>query len=234
VLSASPDYMPGAARDVSARLGDEHCIGLRLRTNPRMRWVWRKLVSEGRKRELSNSKDFEDRLDSLPDLYRMEAWDAPTCGVSLAHRACAAFFLATAIIFAVRNQAVTESKVARELKRWRDGAALCREALHAPHRASVDRALSDALSASAAYFEGWAKVLTNANMNSTYLIERASGEERDDIRAQVRHVATVTREIFGSFMYGTVATAASTATGFPISPKDVENWCHDDLSLPSH
>jgi hypothetical protein len=35
-------------------------------------------------------------------------------------------------------------------------------------------------------------------------------------------------------MYGTVATTASVAKGSSITWKNVENWCNDDLTLPSH
>jgi hypothetical protein len=233
-MTVAPDVVPNIVRDVNAFFyGGEHTIGRPLCTDSRMGQVWETLMMEARNRELANPKEFKDRLDSLRDIYRIETWHAPTGGVSLADQACASFFLATSIIFGVGNHAVTESRIQKELKRLRDGAALCREALHSPHRAASDPELAAALAASAAYFEEWAKVLSNANMNSPYLVERATGD-RDDTRVQVRHVATVTREIFGSFMYGTVATTASVAKGSSITWKNVENWCNDDLTLPSH
>ena len=168
----------------------------------------------------------------------METWSAPTDGVSLADRARAAFFLATASIFAVRNRAVKLKDIAEEVERWRIGAALCREAIHSREwGAAMDRALVDALSASAAYLEELAKFIETATRDSPYVIGRGSrnrapggSEDKpgdDAIRGQVRALAKATEEIFGSFLYGTVATAASIATGASITQKSVENWCGD-------
>ncbi len=231
-MSTPPDYIPRAVREVSARFGDDHPIGLLLRTEPRMRRVWQTLASEGRKRELGNQKDFEDHLDSLPNRYRMETWGAPTDGISLADRACGAFFIAIATIFTVRNRAVTKNDIADEAKRWRTGAALCREAIHSPQwGAPTDRATVDALSLSAAYFDELANFIETATRGSPYVIGRDSHNRApggdDAIRGQVRALAKVTEEILGSFLYGTVAIAASVATGESISPKSVENWCSD-------
>jgi hypothetical protein len=232
-MAVASSVAPNAVRDVNARFfGGEHYIGRLLCSDPRMEQVWKTLMKEGDAREKTSPKEFKDRLDSLRDIYRMEKWDTPTDGVLLPDQACASFFLATSIIIGVGNHAIKESNIQKELTRCQDAATLCREALCFPHRAANDPDLAAALSLSAAYFEEWAKILKNSNMNSPYLVERATGGS-DDIRAQVRHVATVTREMFGSFMYRTVATAASVATGSAISWKQVANWCDDDLTLLS-
>jgi hypothetical protein len=234
-LKSALVLMPEVIREVSSRLGDEHCIGVLLRTDPRMRRVWQTLANEGRKRELSDPKGFRDRLDSLSERFLMETWGTPTHEVCLADRACASFFLATAIVFAIGNRTVREYDIRAEVQRWRAGAALCRGALQSPHRARVDPALQDALSAAAAYFEEWAELVEGANVNSPYRIGRASRERApggkkdvpgdDHIRGQVREVAAVTEKIFGSFLYRTVATAATVATGSLISAGNVERWC---------
>jgi hypothetical protein len=221
---ATHDGPPDAVRIANAHFyGGENCIGRRLLEDPNMGQVWQTLMREGRGHI---PKDFEDRLNSLHRDYRMETWvetwDAPMCDV-LAERACASFFLATAITFSRKNPAVAESKLKSEVKRWRDGAALCREALEEIDVARGDPKTAQGLETSAAYFEKWAEVLTNSNMNSPYLVKRKS-RGRDHIRGQVRDVAAVTRKIYGSFMCGTVATTASAATGLDISLKDVEDW----------
>ena len=226
--------VPDVVRDVNARFYEgNHYIAQRLCAESSMGEVWKTLGMEGRNRELAGPKKFKDRLDSLLGVYRMETWGAATDQISLADQACASFFLAASIIFGVGNHAVKESDVQKELKRYQDAVTLCSESLCSPHRATNDPDLAAALSASAAYFQEWIKIISNANMNSPYLVERAT-QGHNDVRAQVRHVATVTREIFGSFMYGTVATTASVAKGLLITTKSVENWCNHDLTLPSH
>lgn len=214
----SADYLPGAVRQLNAHFFDgAHFIGVRLLEDPNMGQVWQTLMREGRRR---NPKDFEDRLNSLHCDYRMEhwvkTWDPPTRDV-LAERACASFFLATAIIFSRKNPAVTKSHLKSEVKRWGDGAALCRQALD---MARGDPKIAQALETSGAYFEEWAKALSTANMNSPYLVKRAS-RGRDHIRVLVRDIAVVTQKIYGSSMYRTVATAASAVD---ISWKEVEDW----------
>ena len=109
----------------------------------------------------------------------MEKWGTPTTGVSLTDQACASFFLSASIIFGVGNRAIKERDIQKELKPCQDAATLCREALFFPHRSANDPDLAGALSASATYFEEWIKIITNANMNSPYLVERATGDHDD-------------------------------------------------------
>ncbi len=264
-MRVPPSWVPRAVRDVSVRVVGEHDLRRRLLTDPRMEQVWRTLAIEGRKCErerkleiertskLNNLRWYEeeDPFAFLPEDYRMETWDAPTrrspvapfdpeyqsSEVSFTDRLCAAFFLATTIIFTVKNRTVRKYDIEREVRRWRAGASLCREALYSPHRAPIDPALHKALSASGAYFEKWAKFIETTSLNSPYLIERGSRNRApggssntfgdDAIRGQVRALAEATRQIFGTILYGTVARAASVATGESISPKSVQNWCGD-------
>ena len=217
---ATHDGVPDAVRIANAHFfGGENCVGRRLIEDPNMGQVWQTLMLEGRGR---NPEDFEDRLNSLHRDYRMETW-VETWAVrkcDLAERGCASFFLATAIIFSRKNSAVTKSKLDAELNRWQFGAVLCREALD---MARCDQKIAHALETSAAYFEEWAKELSTANMNSPYLVKRAS-RARDHIRGLVRDVAVVAKKIYGSSMYGTVATAASAAACSDISLETVEDW----------
>jgi hypothetical protein len=227
--------MPEAVLSVSASLGSEHCVGALLTKDSRMQQVWKTLTDEGRKCEARDKEGFKLRLNSLLDRYRMEKWGQSIDGVSLTDRACASFFLATATVFAIGNPIVRARDIEKEVQRWRTGANLCREALQSPHRAIVVPQLAKALSESAAYFESWAALIETANANSPYHVRKvevsrtpgsnSNREGNKNIRGQVCDVALTTREIFGSFLYGTVATAASVATGSPISAKRVENWC---------
>ena len=172
-MTAAPEGMPDAVRDVHARFFEgTHYIGALLFSDPRMRQVWQTLIAEGRKRETKDPKDLKARLSSLHPSYRMETWDASTAGVSDSERASASFFLAAAIIFARENATIKEQDIKQEAERWRAGAALCREAIYSPHRARVDPALADALRTLAAYFEEWAKFIQTASAGSPYLIGR--------------------------------------------------------------
>ena len=234
-MSDAPECMPEAVSRASASLGNEHCVGAVLSKDSRMQRVWKTLTAEGHKCEDRDMEEFKLRLNSLPDHYRLEKWGQSIDGVSLTERACASFFLATAIVFAVGNQIVRAQDIEQEVQRWRTGAELCREALQSPHRAAVDPQLARALSESAAYFGSWAVLIETANADSPYHVKkveitRTPGSKGNkpgnkNIRAQVCDVALTTRGIFGSFLYGTVATAASVATGLPIAAKSVENWC---------
>jgi hypothetical protein len=167
-----------------------------------------------------------DEVDRADALYRRKRRDA-----YLANSAGASFFLATAIIFTLRNRTVKEYDIEQEAWRWQTGAALCREALSSPHRATVDPALAAALSMSADYFDGHATSIGTGATASYYVIKRnsrlrAPGED-ENIRGQVREVAAVTKKIFGRALYGTVATAASVATDLKISGNNAEKWCAD-------
>jgi hypothetical protein len=175
----APNGPPDAVRDVNTHFyGGEHYIGQRLLTDSRMGQVWKTLMKEGCARELANPEEFNDRLDSLPVDYRMKNWGAAADELSLAEQACASFFLATSIIFAVGNHAINDRDVRKELKRYQEAAKLCREALYFPHRAANDPGLAAHLAASAAYFEEREKFISNANMNSPYIVERARGPRR--------------------------------------------------------
>ncbi len=189
--------------------------------------VWKTLNTEGRRRAIEEIQPEIDRKDRL---YRRD-WRVSY----LADSACASFFLATAIIFTIRNATVREHDLELEVSRWRDGAKLCREALSSPHRATVEPDLAAALKMSADYFEGWAKFIELTSAGSPYLIkrnahERAPGGRKgtggnENVRGQVRELAEATEQIFGTFLYGTVARAASVATGLKISSENVEKWC---------
>ena len=104
-MSAARDYLPNAIRELNACFcGGENTIGQRLCTDHRMQQVWKTLTTEGT-REAEDREKFERRLNSLPKRYRQETWDPDQSmyGVSLTDRACASFFLATAIVFQCRK-----------------------------------------------------------------------------------------------------------------------------------
>ena len=241
----SQDYLPNAVLKVSAGLEDSYPVSVRLRTDQRMQQVWKTLAKEGRKRETSDPKDFETRLASLPDRYRMETSVPPdTCCVSNADRACVSFFLATTFVFSIGNRIVRVHDIEEKAQQWRTGARLCREARQSPYQVPTDPALATALLKAADYMEELAKYIETNGEIIPYRIEREAksrapgggkgGQERgkpgnENIRGQVRDLAVTTRDIFGKVLYVPIAIAASVATNLRIFPKSVENW---SSSLP--
>ena len=187
-------------------------------------WL-RKMLAKGKV-----SRHELDRADALHRKSRRAAY--------LADNACASFFLAATIVFTLDNRTVTESKIKREVNRWQDGARLCREALNSHATVNPDHA--EALAKTAVYFEEHAKFIETMSAKSPYFInrnarERAPGATKgrtgnENVRGQVRELAAVTEQIFGHFLYGTVATVVSVASGLSITPTSVENWCAQPIS----
>jgi hypothetical protein len=233
----APDWVPPLMVSLASAMrpfGQE--IVDRLLTDPQMESVWRILRAK--------SVD-QAALEKLPPNLRLDNWveaSLETRDATANDAACAAFFAYAVIIFTLGNRSVKEQDIKREMSRWRDGAAICREALSGVHRATVDPALAAALSMSADYFEEWARSLERSAANSPYLIgrgalERAPGGKKnaggdENVRGQVCDVANLTQQVFGSFLHKPVATTASVATGLVIASKSVENWSRA-LRIPS-
>jgi hypothetical protein len=221
---AAPAWVPPMIVSLASAMssfGQE--IADRLLTDPKMESVWQTLTVT----------DVDAAaLEKLPENLRLDHWVEASLGTRDAtdnDAACAAFFASAVIIFTLGNRSVKEHDIKREMSRWRDGAALCREALSGPHRARVDPALAAALSMSADYFEGWAGSIERSAASSPYLIGRGARKKgvlrrNDNIRGQVCDLARITHKVFGSFLHVPIATAATVVTGQSISPKSVENW----------
>jgi hypothetical protein len=235
-----PNWVPAAVKAVAPAIGiGPEDIKRRLLIDPKMEGVWRTLKTQAKKQVAENAEKFAGRLDALDSLWRMQTWDVSDLDVSLEEQACAAFFLIILVELGVPKSAVKDHDIRKEIERWRFAAGMCREALEVPHKGRLDRDLARALTTSAGYFEEWAKFIGTASKNSPHVIgragqNRAPGGEKDKsgddaIRGHVRAIAIATRDIFGSFLCGTVAKAASVAldrpTEKPITGKSVENWC---------
>lgn len=227
----TPDWVPplivsvaGAMRAFNPEIVD------RLLTDPRMKGVWRSI----------GGREVEALPADLPDNRRADNWLGQV-RASPKDQAAVAFFTSAVITFAIGNPTVREGAIAHEARRWRIGAALCREALSGMHRATVDPHLAAALRMSADYFEGFARSVETASAGSPYVIGRNSrkrapggGNERlgdENVRGQVCDLAEVTRKIFGSVLRGPVA---SVATGLDIQPKSVENWSTSTPRFPNN
>jgi hypothetical protein len=244
-MRAPPKWVPRAVRAVAvrARYGDRE-VRRRLINDPRMEQIWATLAVEGRRRarELEYQRRFpEDPLAHiLAERLRMDTWGV-TRWVPVVDRLCAAFYLAAVFAFAPKRPVnfpkttVKASDFEKEVKRWRTGANLCREALCSPNwPPPLDPEVAAALEASAAFLEEQANFIEACGRGNPYAIGRSSRRRApggskdkpgdDAVRGPTRVLALATEEIFGRPMRKIVATTASTASGVPVSAKAVENW----------
>jgi hypothetical protein len=112
---------------------------------------------------------------------------------------------------------------------WEDAAALCRWVANEPMFPEHKVAATEMTN----FFQNNAISLRErgylANLDrqvESYVLGRSSGLRGDDeVRGRTRAIAADAHRIFGSWLYGTVATVATVALGKKVSPKSVENWC---------
>jgi len=181
-------------------------------------------------RELQRQKMDDAKLTAIPSQYQMETWGLFAMGVSPQDQACAAFYCCIVTELGVPKQPAMLRHVLKSVKPWQSAAALCRMAQKIPGHAPLDSEIVKALSIVAEYFDDQARFIEQANRQSPYFIKRSSGLRGvadDKIRGSVRAIARGMHAIFGSFLYGTLATTASVVLKRKIDAKKVENWCAD-------
>lgn len=213
-----PDPMPNWVPSSVKLLAPAFPLGQRLLTDPRMEAVWRVLQrTEARK----------SGFDSVDSFQRLRSWGIPEDGLSLQQLACAALFAFAAWELNSPKPVITHEKIGDLTKRCLDAARLCRSPDF--NLLPMTPKLSEALSIVGQYFENNAQMWEKRT--SPYIIGRSSGTRgtpgEDETRIHVRVLASETRRLFGSFLYGTVATIAT--VGLEIKPaikeKSVQNWC---------
>lgn len=214
-----PDWVPPAVVAMASVLPVGEAVAQHLLTDERMRAVWRVLKAQA---------VTQDAIEGLDSLQRLETWDIPAYDVSLQDQACAAFFSAVVIELGVPKDATTSRNVLTFVKPWRAAAEQCQLALDLPGRPRTDPELAWALSMVGDFFEDYARFVEQANKKSPYFLMRSSGQRNDDeIRGKTRALAATAHRIFGSFLYGTVATVATVA--LQLSPEvdesNVRDWC---------
>jgi hypothetical protein len=217
--------------------GRLNTIMCRLLTDQRMKNVWPAL-----RRAKVTSEAISDVLPglarppglqvaNLESIERLKTWDIPDRDVSLQDQACAALFAFTVIEFDFPRPIGTQDAADALAAPLFSAAKTCRWiANEAPSPSPKEKS---ALETAAAYIENWAAWQLKHLLDNPYVIgKRSSGD--DKIRARVRALATATHRIFGSFLYGTVATVATVALQpeTTLTPRTVRNWCAD-LARPS-
>ena len=215
-----PSWVPLSVKSMASQVGI--CRGgirQRLLTDPRMKKVWQVLQSRG------VSKSW---LDCVKDLG---TWYTPENGLTLQDVACAAFFFYAAAKLGDPCLVYTRAEMELSAKRCLDAAELCRSVARYHGLVPLSPMLAESLSIVGKYFQDQARKV--AQRASPYIIERSSGIRGDDeIRVHVRALAIETRSLFGSFLYGTIATVVTVALEIKpaITAKSVQNWCS---GLPS-
>ncbi len=222
-----PPWVPPAVRDIARAIALGPDIATRLTSDPRMEPIWGWL----KRRAQDNGGELEARLAALPERWLLEHWGLSEDHAPLPDQACAAFMACAVITLGVANKAVTRAGIEAQAKEWRRAASLCQAALALPGRPQFDPELAASLSASGEYLEEYAQYIeASAPLNFSHYLPRSSdksGGGGDDLRAQARAIAVGARAIFGSFLYGIVATTTSVALQTDVREKSVRDWCAD-------
>lgn len=218
-----PDWVPCAVARVAPHLPRK--VTQRLLHDDRMRAVWGRLRARP-------SHDVDSKLEELErSLMEFSGLLNEDVSVPLSDQACAAFFISVAwrIGSPSPRHVWTRVEAEKQAIRWEAAGALCRsvasEPMFAEHRAAATQ-MAD-------FFQKNATSLRErgypANLDrrvEPYVLGRSSRlRGDDDVRAHTRAIAADARRLFGSWLYGTVATVATVALDKKVSQKSVENWC---------
>ncbi|HEV7910056.1 MAG TPA: hypothetical protein VGP28_03005 [Methylocella sp.] len=192
-------------------------------------------------RGAQNADVSESGLDSVESFQQLRSWgiskyDLPPPDLlppdfSLQDHACAALFAFAAWELNSKRNVITRTKIEGSVKQYTDAANLCRSTTHYDYLHSANPNLDAALSIVSWYFQDQARKI--GQMAGPHVIKRSSKTRGDDeTRIHVRALATETHRLFGSFLYGTVATVVTVGLEIKpaISAKSVENWCSGLLS----
>jgi hypothetical protein len=246
-----PNWVPPlvkkiALADYLQRRPSDQAIIRRLATSPEMRIVWKTLQAQAmpnctelyfgpaprldpeimeRIALIQTRADFDSLMADL-----FEAQDAACNYPSPKEAAAASFFCYAVQALAISPIVSLRADHERAAANWHTAAERCRWALRREGRVQVDIKFREALSIVGEYFEQKGK--ERELINNPFVVgkKRAS----DNIRVRVRALATRTQRLFGTFLYGTLATVATVGLGPPeIEEQSVRNWC-SDLRPPVH
>jgi hypothetical protein len=208
------EWVPSSVNSMAHVLPIRGAEAHRLLTDPRMKSVWRTL-----KRQSVS----EDGLAKLQNWQRIESYEIGDA-YSVMDRACAAFFATAVLELSSTRNIQTRKEAIKSSAPWRAAADLCWQVMRFEPRAGLDRDFAPALALVGEFFESEATL--RDQKEGFYIVERSSklrGEDR--VRALARVIAAESHTIFGSFLYGTVATVVSVALKKNVTPKSIENWC---------
>lgn len=211
---------PAAVVEMARVLPIGRDVAERLLSDDRMVGVWREL---GRREPLPLA---------VNDRYLLNHWDIDDRHVSPQDRACAALFAFVVIEFAQKRTIITSAHAQASVAMWGDVVKCCRSVPE--HDTANNADLARSLAVVAKYFEDRASVF---DPKSPYFLSRSARERSDDeTRARVRALGRMMHKIYGSFLYGTLATMATVALGLEdeIARKSAENWCSDLLAGEDH
>jgi hypothetical protein len=223
-----PNWVPVAVRKVAPNLDGSAPLKRRLLCDDRMKGVWREL----RKRAPCDRDEVGRRLKPHEQIL-MKYLGLLNEDVSPADQACAAFIISvTRTIWNPSGTLVWTKAVAKEdAARWEDAATLCRWIASEPmfpQQHVAAKQMADFLQTHADSLKDPERACL-ANLDpqqiEPFRLDRSSRLRGDDkIRGYTRAIAADAHRIFGSYLYGTVATVVSVALQTEVTRKDVGNW----------
>jgi hypothetical protein len=212
-----PNWVPASVKKLAVRVsGFDDELVRRLVTDPKMKNVWQHLLRRAQPvgSEIADSKWIQEllRVSETP--------------ISVKEQTCAVFFLYVINELSAPRAATTRQDIENLVAPWRSAAEQCRAAI-SRLSSSANRELVKALSITAEYFESEA-ISAGVDANSPYTLKRRSGKPEDNsVRGRGRALASISRELYGSFQYRTLASVATVALQTNVTPRSVRNWCSD-------
>jgi hypothetical protein len=207
---AIAEWVPAAVRKAAPFWNiDEGALPLL--TDARMKNVWRELLQQ----ELVDPAIFDTPYFEHAKRFLLSDGD----NFSSAEIGCVAFFDRAAGLG--RALPVTKAQMAERLAPWQSAAKL----LHAVEAGPVpafDAELAAALPIVRKYLEQNAASMEAQLMR--FAMERSRGEELDAARNYGARLVAVTTALFGTPLYGTVATVTTVITGVKVTRSMVESW----------
>ena len=239
------DGVPISVARISAVLsevgGDVH---QRLLTDARMKQVWRTLLGR------AVDETSLDAIDGYARLPRHEEWEylpPPYDVESGASRpeddrrqamarqiACGAFFAHAIVIMSLPTPVIMRDDFDNAMVRYADAAALLRSLAWS---ASHDTKTVEHLREAARHVEEEAAFIVR--VGRPRCLVGTSGirgtKNGDEDRLKLRNLAVKTRDLYGHYLKGTIATTMNVALGYSnaegIDQKTVENWCRAEPPL---
>jgi len=230
-----PDWVPNAVKSIAlaAELGGE--VRKRLATDPRMKAVWIELKQACRDSDKKNPNSTRTALDNFGSQHHLRTWGIYPY-VPIDDQACAAFFSYAALELGVRRHCWTRADAKKIAKRWDEAAGLCEWIAYGEVSPAFDEDFRTHATAIIPYLRKHGKLLKEegrlvnlGQCDAPYIIgSRGSGVRGDnEIRGKARVLAMATWQLFGIYLYQTIATIIAVGLKNPPTKYNIADWCAD-------
>jgi hypothetical protein len=206
-----PDWVPCAVANVAPHM--PRTVADRLLHDDRMKVVWKRLRARPSHDVARRLEDLEQNVMKFSGLLDEDVL------VPLSDQACAAFFISVAWRTGSPSprHVWTRVKAENQAVRWEAAGALCQsvasDPMFAKHQAAATE-MADFFQKNATSLKERGYLADLDQQVKPYVLGRSSRRRGndDDVRAHTRAIAADARRIFGSWLYGTVATVATAAS----------------------